>query len=219
MMSVMAAGHHPAERVGPALAEPESRDFKVSLIHASHALPCVYKTSLPLIYEWVGLTRGAEVVKHTLSSLDSEPEALRGPNRGRRAHQGPALLDPLWQPTVPARALCGVLTSARANRHVRRSLVAHVRRTEDTGSISGRLRMPARHAGRHVVWVHGKVAGIGWRARFDCAYHRCSRRGFSGRHLLHHLLTRHSTRRRAPEKLPFFSHPARARPAFGYRAS
>ena len=67
--------------------------------------------------------------------------------------------------------------------------------------------------------VHGKVAGIGLRARFECAYHRCSRRGFSDRHLLHHLLTRHSTRRRAPEKLPFFSHPARARPAFGNRAS
>ena len=108
----------------------------------------------------MGLTRGAEVVKHTLSSLDSEPEALRGPNRGRRAHQGPALLDPLWQPTVPARALCGVLTSARANRHVRRSLVAHVRRTEDTGSISGRLRMPAPS--------RGKACGVGtWEGGWD----------------------------------------------------
>ena len=43
--------------------------------------------------------------------------------------------------SLMARALRGVLTSARANRHVRRSLVAHVRRTEDTGSISGRLGM------------------------------------------------------------------------------
>ena len=51
--------------------------------------------------------------------------------------------------------------------------------------------------------VHGKVAGIGWRARFKCAYHRCSRRGSSDRHMLHHLLTRHSTRRRAPESCPF----------------
>jgi hypothetical protein len=172
-----------------------------------------------LTREWKGPTRLAPGHIHAHSSRCHALQGLRGPNRGRRAHQGPALRDHLWQPAVPARALRGVLTSARANRHVRRSLVAHVRRTEDTGSISGRLGMPARHAGRHVVWVHGKVAGIGLRARFECAYHRCSRRGFSDRHLLHHLLTRHSTRRRAPEKLPFFSHPARARPAFGNRAS
>ena len=80
-------------------------------------------------------------------------QGLRGPNRGRRAHQGPALRDPSWQPAVPARALRGVLTSARVNRHVRRSLVAHVRRTEDTGSISGRLRMPAPS--------RGKACGVG----------------------------------------------------------
>ena len=52
-------------------------------------------------------------------------------------------------------------------------------------AVSDHLR---RHAARSVMWVHGKVAGIGWRARFECAYHRCSRRGCSGRHLMHHLL-------------------------------
>ena len=68
-------------------------------------------------------------------------------------------------------------------------------------AVSDHLR---RHAERHVVWVHGKVAGIGWRVPLGCAYHRCSRRGFSGRHLLHHLLNQHSTRRRAPQGAALF---------------
>ena len=94
-----------------------------------------------LTREWKGPTRLAPGHIHAHSSRCHALQGLRGPNRGRRAHQGPALRDHLWQPAVPARALRGVLTSARANRHVRRSLVAHVRRTEDTGSISGRLGM------------------------------------------------------------------------------
>ena len=47
---------------------------------------------------------------------------------------------------------------------------------------------------------------MGWRARFERAYHRRGRRGCSGRHLELLLLTLYSTRRRAPEKLPFFSY-------------
>ena len=61
-----------------------------------------------------------------------------------------------------------------------------------------------RHAGRHVVWVHGKVAGMGWRARFEGAYHRRGRRGCSGRRLELHLLMLHSTRRRAPREATLF---------------
>ena len=113
-----------------------------------------------LTREWKGPTRLAPGHIHAHSSRCHALQGLRGPNRGRRAHQGPALRDPLWQPAVPARALRGVLTSARANRHVRRSLVAHVRRTEDTGSISGRLRMPAPS--------RGKACGVGtWEGGWD----------------------------------------------------
>ena len=164
--------------------------------------------------EWEGPTRLATGHIHAHSSRCHAPQGLRGAG-------GPTALG-----AIPyGRPRCRCARSA-----------AFLHRPERTGTSGGRswhtcdeLKTQAasaavseclrRHAGRHAVWVHGKVAGIGWRARFDCAYHRCSRRGFSGRHLLHHLLTRHSTRRRAPEKLPFFSHPARARPAFGNRAS
>ena len=76
------------------------------------------------------------------------------------------------------------------------------RKTEAaTEAVSDHLR---RQAGRHVMWVHGKVAGMGWRARFECAYHRRSRCGCCGRHLLHHLLILHSTRRLRPEIATFF---------------
>ena len=125
-------------RLGPALAEPGCRDFKVSFIHASHALPCVYKTSLPLIYEWAGLTRGAEVVKHTLSSLDSAPQAQEGPTpRPRcsqmRAHRAASL--PQVQP--PSVLDCTTHTS-RGLRCISESPTARVRRTRQVSSWSER---------------------------------------------------------------------------------
>ena len=65
------------------------------------------------------------------------------------------------------------------------------------------------------MWVHGKVAGMGWRAPFECAYHRCSRRGCSSRHLLHHLLILHSTRRRAPREAISFQTYSSSASSFG----
>ena len=125
-------------RLGPALAEPGCRDFKVSFMHASHALPCVYKTPLPLIYEWAGLTRGAEVVKHTLSSLDSAPQAQEGPTpRPRcsqmRAHRAASL--PQVQP--PSVLNCTTHTS-RGLRCISESPTARVRRTRQVSSWSER---------------------------------------------------------------------------------
>ena len=124
--------------LGPALAEPGCRDFKVSFMHASHALPCVYKTPLPLIYEWAGLTRGAEVVKHTLSSLDSAPQAQEGPTpRPRcsqmRAHRAASL--PQVQP--PSVLNCTTHTS-RGLRCISESPTARVRRTRQVSSWSER---------------------------------------------------------------------------------
>ena len=116
-------------RLGPALAEPGCRDVKVSFIHASHALPCVYKTSLPLIYEWAGLTRGAEVVKHTLSSLDSEPEAQEGPAPRPRCSQSEADCEASLPANRPAIALACGMRSSRWLRCARppASLLRHAR--------------------------------------------------------------------------------------------
>ena len=47
---------------------------------------------------------------------------------------------------------------------------------------------------------------MGWRARFECAYHRRGRRGCSGRHLELHLLMLHSARRRAPREATLLTH-------------
>ena len=76
----------PTNRLGPALAKTGCRDFKVSFIHASHALPRVYKTSLPLIYEWAGLTRGAEVVK--ASTPSAAWTVSQRPRKGQRRDRG-----------------------------------------------------------------------------------------------------------------------------------
>ena len=109
----------------------------------------------------------------------------------------------------------------RSPRHRCARPAASVQRTDRTGTpgdrswhaCDGRNTQAApeavsdclrRHAGRHVVWVHGKVARIGWQARFECAYHRCSRCGCSGRNLMTLLVTLHSTRRRAPREAALF---------------
>eukprot|EP00966_Prymnesium_polylepis_P208117 4820698-Prymnesium_polylepis.1 len=55
--------------------------------HTRTCSPAFTETSLQLIYEWAGLTRGAEAVKDTLSSLDSEPEAQEGPTPRPRCSQ------------------------------------------------------------------------------------------------------------------------------------
>ena len=47
---------------------------------------------------------------------------------------------------------------------------------------------------------------MGWRARFECAYHRRGRRGCSGRRLELHLLMLHSARRRARLEKPPLTH-------------
>ena len=140
MLRRVLCGHGAVDvgRLGPALAEPGCRDFKVSFMHASHALPCVYKTPLPLIYEWAGLTRGAEVVKHTLSSLDSAPQAQEGPTpRPRcsqmRAHRAASL--PQVQP--PSVLNCTTHTS-RGLRCISESPTARVRRTRQVSSWSER---------------------------------------------------------------------------------
>ena len=54
---------------------------------------------------------------------------------------------------------------------------------------------------KRVVWGYCKVVRTCWRAWFKCAYHRRVQRRSSGRHLLHHLITLHSTGHRAPETL------------------
>jgi len=55
------------------------RNFAFSTTRAPVRLFLPSKLSHPLIYEWVGPNRGAEGVKHTLSSLGSAPQAQEGP--------------------------------------------------------------------------------------------------------------------------------------------
>ena len=93
------------------------------------------------------------------SPCHAHHKAQRGPNRGRRAHHC-TISNGSLEPAVPERALRGVLTSARSYRHARQSLVARVRRTEDTGSSKSRLRPPAPS--------RGKACGVGtWEGGWD----------------------------------------------------
>ena len=64
---------------GPALGGPGCCNFAFSTTRAPVRLFLPSKLSHPLIYEWVGPNRGAEGVKHTLSSLGSAPQAQEGP--------------------------------------------------------------------------------------------------------------------------------------------
>jgi len=66
-------------RRGPALGGTGCRNFAFSTTRAPVRLFLPSKLSHPLIYEWVGPNRGAEGVKHTLSSLGSAPQAQEGP--------------------------------------------------------------------------------------------------------------------------------------------
>ena len=66
-------------RRGPALGGPGCCNFAFSTTRAPVRLFLPSKLSHPLIYEWVGPNRGAEGVKHTLSSLGSAPQAQEGP--------------------------------------------------------------------------------------------------------------------------------------------
>eukprot|EP00966_Prymnesium_polylepis_P222971 5157580-Prymnesium_polylepis.1 len=63
------------------------------------------------------------------------------------------------------------------------------------------------------------MAHTGWGARFECAHDRPAQRRSSGRRLVHHLPTLHSTRHCAPETLQASWPAARARTAFRERAS
>ena len=67
------------QRRGPALGGPGCCNFAFSTTRAPVRLFLPSKLSHPLIYEWVGPNRGAEGVKHTLSSLGSAPQAQEGP--------------------------------------------------------------------------------------------------------------------------------------------
>ena len=69
----------PLNRRGPALGGPGCCNFAFSTTRAPVRLFLPSKLSHPLIYEWVGPNRGAEGVKHTLSSLGSAPQAQEGP--------------------------------------------------------------------------------------------------------------------------------------------
>ena len=188
---------------GPALGFPHSHAFRFHALHASHALLCA-PIRLPIPLMGRRDRPDASRLASTCTAAGAmRQEALGGPNRGRGTCPDQQCASPIAysQPAAPGCALLCVLGTNRPRRHVQRSLTARGRRRQEAGAVSDHLR---RHAGRWVVWAHGKAVGMGWRARFERAYHRRGRRGCSGRHLELHLLTLHSTRRRAPREATLF---------------
>ena len=170
---------------GPAVGEPDSRVFTSRAIHASHELPAHTKPTASPTGEWKGPTRRVQGHIHAHNSRCRAPQGQDGPTVRVKAqhcanrhsspwHRHARLTDYGEQSDRPG-------TRGSRSPHAGDECVDIVA----AEAVSDHLR---RHAARSVMWVHGKVAGIGWRARFECAYHRCSRRGCSGRHLMHHLL-------------------------------
>jgi len=133
-------------RVGPALAEPESRDFAYHVIHASHAVPCApNRVPSPLVSG--GRRRDAyRVTFHALQPVPAPLKAQEGPTAVRVQTQQCASAC-----TSPRRRDARFLASwQRIDRPGTSSGRSRGTRATKTGgrSFSDHLR---RHAGRWMV--------------------------------------------------------------------